>query len=175
MTSQRSRGFIAFGRFLMLALPLALLFGFCTLTPRSAHAQGLRISQPPPDCSLAAKRYDNPFSDSHGWTMRRYEWHAFYFGLSTIAAEGIHRVTKLPRWASATIATVGIGVIPHIRGGIIKRQYPIAPLDWAFDGVNRAAPLIIWTGASGKTWQSRTLAATTIASSYFALACYASP
>jgi hypothetical protein len=138
-------------------------------------AQGLRITVPAPDCALADRRFDNPFSDRAGWTMRRYQWHAFYFGLSSLAAEGIHRTTKLPRWASATIATIGIGVVPHIRGGIIKREYPINPLDWTFDAVNRAAPLIIWTGASGNSWQSRTLAVTTIVSSYAALACYASP
>jgi hypothetical protein len=124
---------------------------------------------------LARRAYDNPFSDSRGWEMRRYQWHAFYAGLSTLTAYGIHRTTKLPTWASAAVATVGIGVLPHIRGGLIKRDYKVNALDWGFDVFNRGAPTILVVGQSGNNWQSKTLAATTFVGGYFALACYSSP
>jgi hypothetical protein len=124
---------------------------------------------------LARRAYDNPFSDSRGWSMRRYQWHAFYAGLSTLTAYGIHKTTKLPAWASAAVATVGIGLLPHIRGGLIKHDYKVNPLDWGFDMFNRGAPTILLVGQSGNTWQSRTLAATTLVGGYFALACYSSP
>ena len=107
--------------------------------------------------------------------MRRYQWHGFYAGLSTLTAYGIHKTTKLPSWASAAIATVGIGLIPHIRSGLVKHEYKVDARDWAFDVFNRAAPAILLVGRSGKTWQSNTLAATTFVGGYFALACYASP
>ncbi len=107
--------------------------------------------------------------------MRRYEWHAFYAGLSTLTAYGIHKTTKLPRWASAAIATVGIGLVPHIRGGLIKRDYPVHALDWGFDILNRGAPAFLVMGQAGNSWQSRALAATAYIGGYAALACYSSP
>jgi len=127
------------------------------------------------DCNLARKSYDNPFSDHSGWSMRRYEWHAFYAGLSTLTAYGIHKTTKLPTWASAAIATVGLGLVPHIRGGLIKHDYPVNALDWSFDVLNRAAPAFIVLGKSGNNWESKTIAATSFVGGYFALACYSSP
>jgi len=107
--------------------------------------------------------------------MRRYQWHAFYAALSTATAEVIHRTTHLPRWASAVTATVGLGLVPHIRGGLFDRRYPINPADWGFDLFDRAAPIFVWSGASGGTVRSQTLAATPFLVGYAALACYASP
>ena len=43
--------------------------------------------------------------------MPRYQWHAFYAVASIAAAEGIHRVTHMPRWASAVTATVALGIV----------------------------------------------------------------
>jgi len=141
----------------------------------TASAMPAQASRHGPDCNLAEKRFDNPFADHSGWLMRRYQWHAFYAVASTATAEGIHRVTHLPRWASAVTATVGLGVLPHIRSGLLVRRYPINPPDWGFDLFNRAAPLFVWSGLRGGTWQSQALAATTYAAGYAALACYASP
>jgi hypothetical protein len=107
--------------------------------------------------------------------MRRYQWHAFYATLSTATAEVIHRTTHLPRWASAVTATVGLGLVPHIRGGLLDRRYPIDPADWGFDLFDRAAPIFVWSGVSGGTLRSQTVAATTFLVGYAALACYASP
>ena len=129
----------------------------------------------PRDCNLARRAYDNPFSDRSGWTMRRYQWHGFYAGLSTLTAYGIHKTTKLPRWASATIATVGVGLIPHIRSSLVKHQYDVDTRDWAFDLFNRGAPAVLLVGRSGNSWQSNSLAAAGFVGGYLALACYASP
>jgi hypothetical protein len=107
--------------------------------------------------------------------MRRYQWHAFYAAMSTGASEAIHRTTHLPRWASALTATVGLGLVPHIRSGLVGRRYPFNPADWGFDLFDRAAPMFVWSGVSGGTWQSPTVAATTYFAGYAALACYASP
>jgi len=148
-----------------------LLLGTLVL-PNAAHGQR---SSTAADCRLARQAYDNPFSDSRGWSMRRYQWHAFYAGLSTAAAYGIHKTTRLPTWASAAIATVGIGLVPHIRSGLIMRDYPVHVLDWIFDVMNRSAPAFFVLGQSGDNWKSRTLAATTFVGGYLALACYSSP
>jgi hypothetical protein len=127
-----------------------------------------------PDCNLARKSFDNPFSDSHGYTLRRYQWHAAYVTAGVLVGEGIHRVTHLPRWASFIIAGTTIKVIPHVRG-VVAHRYPFNGRDWAFDGFIGAAPAIAWTGWTGGNWQSRALGATTLAGGYFALACFASP
>jgi hypothetical protein len=127
------------------------------------------------NCDLTQRRFDDPFSDHRGWSMRRYEWHAFYAVGSIAASEGIHRVTHMPRWASAVTATVALGILPHIRGGLLIKRYPIDPLDWSFDAFNRSAPIFVWRGMSGGNWQSKTIAATTYAAGYAALACYSSP
>jgi len=145
------------------------------IVPAAVSAAQTTTTPPAPDCNLARRAYDNPFSDSQGWSMRRYQWHAFYAGLSTLTAYGIHKTTKLPPWASAAVATVGIGLLPHIRGGLIKHDYKVNTLDWGFDVFNRGAPTILVVGQSGNNWQSKTLAATTFVGGYFALACYSSP
>jgi hypothetical protein len=128
-----------------------------------------------PDCNLAEKRFDNPFADHSGWSMRRYEWHAFYAAASTAAAEGIHRATHLPRWASAVTVTVALGIVPHLRSGVFAKRYPINPPDWGFDLFNRAAPLFVWSGLRGGSTRSELFSATSYAAGYIVLACYASP
>ena len=143
--------------------------------PSAAWATQPATSNLGPDCNLARRAYDNPFSDSRGWSMRRYQWHGFYAGLSTLAAYGIHKSTRLPAWASAAIASVGIGLVPHIRGGLIKRDYPVNALDWSFDALNRSAPSFFVLGGRGNNWQSKTIAATSFVGGYLALACYSSP
>lgn len=106
--------------------------------------------------------------------MRRYQWHAFYAGLSVATAEAIHRTTHMPRWASAATATVAIGLVPHVRG-VIRRRYPFDARDWAFDLVDRSAPLFVWRESAPQSWESRTVTAAAYAGAYLSLACYASP
>lgn len=127
------------------------------------------------DCNLAERRYDNPFADHSGWSMRRYQWHAFYATSSIVASEGIHRATHLPRWASAVTATVALGILPHIRSGLMLRRYPINARDWSFDLFTRAAPIFVWSATRGASWESQTVVAIAYAAGYAALACYASP
>ncbi|HSQ32804.1 MAG TPA: hypothetical protein VLN49_23270 [Gemmatimonadaceae bacterium] len=106
--------------------------------------------------------------------MRRYQWHAFYAGLSVATAEAIHRTTHMPRWASAATATVAIGLVPHVRG-VIRHRYPFNARDWAFDLVNRSAPLFVWRATGPQPWTSRAVTAAGYAGAYLSLACYASP
>jgi len=148
---------------------LAFALLLCT-TARVAHAQQAR----PRDCNLARQAYDDPFADSRGWHMRRYQWHTFYAGLSVATAEVIHRTTHMPRWASAATATVAIGLVPHVRG-VIRHRYPFDARDWAFDLVNRSAPLFVWRATRPQPWTSRAATTAGYAASYLSLACYASP
>lgn len=149
----------------------ALALSTCAPTPLAAQ---VRWEHPPPDCRLAEKRLDGN-SVLGTWTMRRYEWHALTATASIVTAEAIHRAARLPRWASAVTAWALIGLAPHIVNGALRHVYPINPRDWGFDAFNAAAPVILWTGASGGTWQSKALAATTELGGYFSLACFASP
>ena len=147
---------------------LACVLIFCS-TSRIVNAQA-----PARDCNLARRAYDDPFSDSHGWHMRRYEWHAFYAGLSVAAAEALHRTTHMPRWASAATATIAIGLIPHVRG-VIRHKYPFDGPDWAFDLVDRSAPLVVWRESLDQPWTGRAMTAAAYVGGYLSLACYASP
>lgn len=144
-----------------------------------AHCQGLRIVQPPPDCRLFAPAFDNPFSDTKGYTQPRIAWHAEYAVASYAAASLVRKVTHLPPWLSATVAAVGIGVLPHVRSVIIQRRYPINPGDLAYDAVNRATPFVWLAGHSDdstRSWASNHWkpAAVWLATDV-ALACFASP
>lgn len=157
----------------------ALVLGLWVLAAPLA-AQGLKITQPAPDCALARKTFDNPFSDSKGWVMRRYEWHTFYVSLSGVTALALRHAPFAPSWlrgriGSGAVTAVGLGIVPHVRSVLIQRRYPIDPLDLAFDLWDKSGTLVGGLGASGATWQSRTLAATTWAGGYLALMCYASP
>ena len=124
----------------------------------------------PPDCDLAERRWDSPFSYGGGWMARRYEWHASTAALSTLGSEGLHRTTHLPRWSTAIV----VAFAPHIIGRLGGR-YRVNWRDWAFDAFTRAAPTILWTTAAHRDWPTRTLALTTFAGGYLAGACYASP
>ena len=140
----------------------------------SSTARVVAAQAPVRDCNLARRAYDDPFSDSRGWHMRRYEWHAFYAGLSVATAEALHRTTRMPRWASAVTATIALGLVPHVRG-LIRHKYPFDGPDWAFDLVNRSAPLFVWRGTLDRTWTERAATAAGYAGAYLSLACYASP
>lgn len=148
------------------ALSVLLLLVLVLIASAPAHAQ--LYVHPPSDCRLADRRYDG------GLVMRRYELHALKASGSLAAAELVHRTTHLPRWASAITATVFIGILPHITGGIILRTYPINPMDWAFDLFNASAPVLVWAGSRGG-WRSAVGATALEVAGYATLACWASP
>ena len=97
-----------------------------------------------------------------------------YAGLSVAAAEALHRTTHMPRWASAATATIAIGLIPHVRG-VIRHKYPFDGPDWAFDLVDRSAPLVVWRESLDQPWTGRAMTAAAYVGGYLSLACYASP
>lgn len=140
-------------------------------------AQSVRFVNQPADCNLARKAYDNPFSDSHGFIMRRYQWHLFFAALSTGSAEALHQVTGWPRWSTALITSVGLGVVPHLRQTVMASggHRMIDAKDWMFDGLIRSAPLILRTGTGRGSRQANALAAAGFIGGYLSLACYASP
>jgi hypothetical protein len=151
------------GLYLALVALASLSLAFCSA----------RVGAQQPNYDFAARRWDNPIGIG-GWYMRRYEWHAFYASSATLCAEFVHRSTGLARIPSALSCGVGMGLVPHVVG-LARHQYAFDARDWTFDLVNRSAPVILWTGTSGKTWQSKTLAFTTIVAAYFATAPFASP
>lgn len=121
-----------------------------------------------PDCNLARKAFDNPFSDTRGWEMPRSAWH-FAYGVAGVAiGETVHRVTKRPRWQTAIATGIATSAIWHLRG-YARKQYEFNARDWAFDFFVRSAPLLLWDQ------RPRLLAATTLAGGYFSLACFANP
>jgi hypothetical protein len=129
------------------------------------------LSSQPPDCNLAAKRWDNPISDHGGFVMRRYQWTLAYAGASLVAYR-LLRMKLSPAKASTT-TTLVLGTLPHVRG-LIRHQYPIS-LDFVADLWTRSAPAWFVIGQSGGIWQSRFLAGTTYGLGQLVVMCYASP
>jgi hypothetical protein len=127
-----------------------------------------------PDCNLARRAFDNPFGDGAGFQMRRYQWHIARAAGSGLLGEGLHRTTRLPRWASYAIAGVGIGVLPHVRG-VSLGFYSFNLRDWSFDAFLSATPLLMLETWSDSSWKVRTLGTTTLVAGYLAGACYAQP
>ena len=154
----------------------ALIF---PLVAKTADAQ-IRFKRAAADCNLARRAFDNPFHDSRGWYMRRYQWHVSYQLASLGVGYALHRTTSLPAWASAGIPSVGIGLLPHVRQTLIANQ-PINPADWAFDLVNRSTPAM-WAVAhkkdhegNGIQWKRHAITLGVFAVAYAALSCYSSP
>jgi hypothetical protein len=153
-------------RFLLLA---PLVAGLCIA--RDLPAQRLAISQPARDCRLTRSAFDNPFSDRQGYWQPRIAWHAEYAALSFGVAYAIHRVTHLPPMWSAAVTTVGLGLVPHIRGGMINHAYAIHPMDWAFDTWDRGTPFVWSVGRD----HGYTKPALMWLAGYAGLACWAEP
>lgn len=156
-----------------------LAAAFCCAMPlTAARAQGLHVTQPPPDCNLGRVAYDNPFGEARRYKQARVLWHLEYAAGSLAVSYVLHRVVHLPWWASAGV-TVGLGVAPHIRGGVLQRKYPINPGDWVFDFWDRAVPAIWAANHHDEPQQSkvRNLGASfeKWLAGYAATACFASP
>lgn len=159
---------------------MIVLVWTATITLASTgEAQGFRVRQPPANCNLAERKFDNPFSDTKGYVQPRIAWHAEYAVASMGIAYAVHRITHLPGWASAAAATVAIGVVPHVRSVLIQRRYPINPGDLAFDFWDRATPAFWVIGhrddSTRTVWKNHGIATGTWLLGYAALACYASP
>jgi hypothetical protein len=127
-----------------------------------------------PDCHLARRAFDNPFSDRGGMYLPRYQWHIARAAGTGLVGEGLHRITRLPRWASYAIAGVGIGVIPHVRG-VVMRTYAFNLRDWSFDAFLSSTPLLALETWADSSWRTRAFGTTTVIAGYLAGACYAQP
>jgi hypothetical protein len=142
-------------------------------------AQGFKITQPPPNCRILDKRLDNPYDDTHHYLQPRMAWHAEYATASLLTGFALRKWTRLPNWVIGIAPTFAFGIAPHVRGGIIKRSYPINPLDWAFDAWTRAGPSF-WIVAhrddsTDVVWKHHAVATGIFLAGYAALACYSSP
>lgn len=146
----------------------------CAITPRLAHAQ-LRFEKGRCDWNLQRRAFDNYIGDGHagGFTVPRWQHHVIGASLSTGAAVGLRKL-GLPKWAAATVAVVGVGIVPHVRG-YVHGRYDINALDWIADGWIRSAPAWYVIGHDGHSKTSHALAATTYLAGYGAVACWASP
>jgi hypothetical protein len=58
---------------------------------------------------------------------------------------------------------------------VIRHKYPFDGPDWAFDLVNRSAPLVVWRESLDQSWTQRAATAAGYVGGYLSLACYASP
>lgn len=157
-----------------------LLVALAIVSP-PAHAQFVRVEWPERlDCDITRNAFDNPFSDTKGYVLPRYQWHAAYAGGTLALGYALHRWGKLPPWAASTIATLGIGLVPHVRG-YLKGTYAINPADWSFDLWNRSTPTF-WAiahrhddSSSGVHWRRHAIATGTWTLGYLATVCFASP
>jgi hypothetical protein len=156
---------------LRVLLVLATLLASCSTTPAPAFAQGFRVVQPAPDCNLGRRAFDNPFSDTKGYVQPRIAWHVEYAVGTALLTWAIDKATPLPKWASATTATVLVGVVPHARSVFWQRRYPINPGDLAFDLVNRSTPFVMVSSAPARRW----LAFSTWLAADALLSCLSSP
>ncbi len=116
-----------------------LLAGLCLSCPsRFAYAQAIRFRQDVPNCHVLAPRFDNPLSDTKGFTQRALYWDAEYAALSVVTAKALHRWTPLPSWAIAAVPSIGFGLAPHVRG-YLRGSYPIS-LHWLQVAWDRSLP-----------------------------------
>lgn len=132
------------------------------------EAQRVTFRWVKPDCDVRQKAYDNPLSDTHGYVLPKVVWHSLYAGVSEGGALLLYKTTPLNRKQSAIVSTLAIGLVAHVRGGIINKSYPINVSDWIFDLNNRALPVYLlddnkWRGI-GK-----------YAVSYVSTMCFAEP
>lgn len=130
--------------------------------------QGLKITQSKADCNVFESKFDNPFSDTRGWEMRRVYWHLGYAVASDFIANEIHDRLHVPLKVATIGTALGIGLIPHIRSGIIRRDNPINPMDWVFDLNNRSLPIYL-------DQSSKVLGISEYLVSYGATMCWSSP
>lgn len=166
-------------RFAVLRSLFAVLALSCA--PIATAPAQLRVHSGTCDWRLARPAFDNYIGDGHagGFTAPRYVHHAATASLSALAAIGLHKVTRLPTWAAATVAVVGVGLVPHVRG-YMRGTYDINVQDWIADAVIRSGPAWYAIAHGSDTrlkhdTRSHVLAGTTYLASYLAVACWASP
>lgn len=130
-------------------------------------------AQRPRNCNFAERAYDNPFSDHRGWTMRRYNWHAFYAGLGVTSAATLHRV-GVPRWVAVAVVPV-VRLALHVRG-VQRGAYRIDVADFAFDSfVTTGIPAAYVVGVTEKSARMTAAAGALLITSYALLGCEAWP
>lgn len=153
----------------MKKLMIAILF---LMTSNEIQAQSIKFHIDKPNCNPLSKRYDNPLIGV-GWTMPRVGWHVLYPAVTLGIAEGIEYVSRDK--VSPLVSTIGaillVGLMPHIRGGIIRREYPIDILDWTSKLWNRSLP--VWDHLSERNRSRRDLL--TYLGGDLALSCFSHP
>jgi hypothetical protein len=148
--------------------------------PRVVHGQtwhGYSISQSPPDCNLARMSSDNFIGDGRAGTItaRRYQLHLISIGSAALASVAVNRLLHLAPVKSAFVGGVGTGIIPHYRGAIVQRRYPIDPGDVVADATMRMIPFIVVNGHKDHSFGGHVRTAFEVVSSYAAVACLAHP
>jgi hypothetical protein len=118
--------------------------------PLSAQSLGMTW---PVNCRFGESVFDNPFSDTNGYYQPRGAWLVEYSAGSYLAAVLINKITHLPPWLTATVVTVGLGVLPHVRSIGFQHRYRLTA-DVAFDAVNRATPFVWLAGRTTDTTRS---------------------
>jgi len=159
---------------------LAVAAGVLLVCAAVARPQSVTPSAPltsahGPDCNLAERRFDSYISagTKGGFIAPRWEHETIRVGLSVSTTELAHVLFRRGPVASASIAAVTVGVVPHVAQLIEHR--PVDPRDAVADAFLASVPLIAVTGLSAHSWQGAVLAATTILGGYLAAACWASP
>lgn len=127
-----------------------------------------------PNCNPLAKAFDPVWIHGEGWTMPRGLWHAMYPTANYGIARGLTAL-HVNRKVAAVGATIGLGLIPHLRQAALGLKhgqvYELNAPDWIYDLWNRSLPS--WALLSGHSTTKRDVAIW--AAGDVALSCFARP
>ena len=150
-----------------------------TLTAQVPHTiadlGNVRFVAYAPQCNPFQMRHDAVWIHGEGWTMPRIGWHVMYPTLNLGIAKGLTAI-GVNRSVAAIGATVGLGLIPHVRQAALGLRrdvvYELNAPDWIFDLWNRSLPS--WMLLSGDRQTAQRDVVPWIVGN-IALSCFATP
>lgn len=164
----------------MRCLALALILGASTLAAQSDYMHTIaavgkvHLINRHPNCNPLAQAFDPVWIHGEGWTMPRIGWHVMYPTANYAIAKGLTKL-GVNKKVAAVGATIGLGLIPHIRQAALGLKhgnvYELNAPDWIFDLWNRSLPS--WALLSDRKNTKRDIAVW--AAGDIALSCFARP
>jgi hypothetical protein len=126
------------------ALTLALGASLSAQTPTTvASIDRVHLVAYHPECNPLARRFDPVWVNGWGWRMPRVGWHVLYPTANYTIARGLAGL-GVNRKVAAIGATLGMGLIPHLRQAALGLKhgsvYELNAPDWVFDLWNRSLP-----------------------------------
>lgn len=159
---------------------VVLMTVLCAVLPTCAQGQtwrGYSVSQPAADCNLRRVSSDNFIGDGRRGTITapRYQLHLISIGTAVVATVAVRELLHLSPAKSAALGGLGVGLLPHYRGAIIQRRYPINPGDVVADATMRMIPFMVVDGHKSHSVSGHLRTAFVVAAAYASVFCWASP